>query len=54
MKMAGTSKRMILRLPLLLILFSVIGLAGLGLLFCWASPVGAWLFPSSPYAFFVR
>ena len=54
MKMAGTSKRMLPRLPLLLILFSVIGLAGLGLLFCWASPIGAWLFPKAPHAFFGR
>ena len=54
MKMAGTSKRMILRLSLLLALAAVIGLTGLGLLFCWVSPVGAWLFRETPHAFFVR
>ena len=42
------------RKSILLVLLAVIGLTGLGLLFCWASPIGAWLFPSSPHAFFAR
>jgi cell division protein FtsW (lipid II flippase) len=42
------------RKSILIVLLAVIGLAGLGLLFCWVSPVGAWLFPETPHAFFAR
>lgn len=54
MKMAETSKKMLLRLSLLFVLLAVAGLAGAGLSFCRENPVGGWLFPSSPHAFFVR